>query len=227
MKGNFKTKSRLNLLGQRFGNLVVTDCAGSNGKKSIWMVECDCGSITVKVGNELKRGKVKTCSKQCQFFRSKLSEAHTTHGLSHHPIFHVWKSLFERCRNPKCKAYKNYGGRGINVCSRWESFETFILDMGAGYSNKLSLDRIDNNQGYCPENCRWVSMKENSRNRRGNRNIDTPLGKMLLSEAAEISGIGVTTLGYRLQHNWPVDKLFLPADFTNRIADSGLTKRSP
>lgn len=212
-----KISRRLNLSGQRFGNLVVVEPLGSNGKNSIWKVECDCGVTATKVGKEMKRGKVSTCSPQCPFSRAKISESRTTHGLSEHPIFHVWRSILARCNNPKCKAYKNYGGRGIAVCARWSSFENFLMDMGAGYNNSLSLDRTDNNKGYSPENCRWVSMKTNCRNRRGNRVIDTPLGKMLLAEAAEVSGLGYSTLGYRLEHNWPVDKLFLPADFTNRM----------
>lgn len=214
--------TKLNLLGKKLGNLTVLRYAGSNGVSTLWECKCDCGAVVVKLGKAMTRGSVLSCSTQCAFSRGKISAALTRHGLSLHPLFAVWRSMLARCKNPNCKAYKNYGGRGIEVCERWGDFENFILDMGEGYQSGLTLDRTDNSQGYYKENCRWVSYKTNCRNKRGNRVIDTPRGKMTVSEASETFHIGVTTLLYRLAHNWPKDKLFLSVEQIRPLYSKGL-----
>lgn len=88
------------------------------------------------------------------------------HGLSSHPLYKRWKNMHDRCYNKNRVAYRNYGARGIAVCDRWHEFQNFYDDMIAGFSESLELDRIDNNNGYGPDNCRWISRRENSRNRR-------------------------------------------------------------
>lgn len=95
--------------------------------------------------------------------------ARVSHGMSGHPVYFVWKSMIDRCRNPKNKDYRHYGGRGITVCDRWrESFVNFYSDMGDRPSDNHTLDRIDNNLGYNPDNCRWVTFGEQVRNKRNN-----------------------------------------------------------
>ena len=124
----------------------------------------------------------------------------------------------ERCLLPTAQAWENYGGRGIKVCDRWlESFENFWEDMSKDYRPGLSLDRIDVDGNYCPENCRWVSDKLQARNKRSNRLVKTPLGVITVAEASERFGIGVTTLIYRLDRNVPEDMLFEKPDVTNRF----------
>ncbi len=141
--------------------------------------------------------------------------------MSKHPAYAVWRSMLDRCRLPQHQAYANYGGRGIKVCARWQaSFENFWQDMGPTYRSGLTLERKNNARGYSPKNCMWATRTAQARNKRGNRMIDTPKGKMLLSEASELSGIGTTTLLYRVAHRWPANRLFDAPDFRNRLTTS-------
>lgn len=183
--------------------------------KYIWLVRCDCGVEKEMPGTELTKGRIRSCG--CSKGRF-LSENRGTHRMSKHPAYAVWRSMCDRCRLPTHQAYANYGGRGITVCPEWaESFENFWSDMAEGYSKGLSLDRIDNNEGYSKSNCRWVNMKVQGRNKRNNVQVNTPEGRMTLSEASEKYGINVTTLCYRIAHGWPDSELFRPPDFRNRL----------
>lgn len=208
-------KPKLTLVGQKFGHQLVIDDCGSDGHHTLWKVRCDCGHIAVKVGVEIKSGRY--CSPECSFFRRSLSVRRATHAMSRHPAYAVWRSMLARCNRPSHRAFKNYGGRGIDVCDAWESFETFWSDMCAGYAPGLTLDRIDNNAGYFPGNCRWASRTTQARNKRGNVFIHTPLGRMTVAEAADRFGLGRSTVFYRIQHGWPTDKLLMEAAPTNRV----------
>jgi len=200
------------LTGQRFGSrTVLGPAAQRTGDGRVqWRTRCDCGQERICRTRDVKR------SKACR--NCVVMPGAVTHGMSRHPAFHVWDSMRARCHNPQHQAWHNYGARGIRVCNRWrKSFESFWADMGLTYQRGLDLDRIDNNKGYRPGNCRWVTRKVNARNKRTNRIINTPLGLMTVAEAAERSGIGVTTLHYRLRHNVPTRLLFATADVRNRF----------
>jgi len=146
--------------------------------------------------------------------------------MSHHPTFGVWHSMKQRCEDVNHPAYHNYGQRGIAVCAAWDhSFENFWKDMGPTYKPGLDLDRIDNNRGYSPDNCRWTTRKINNRNRRTNRRINTPYGEMTLAALADLTGIGVTTLCYRLAHNWPTELLCVTPDVRNLCTTSEIVVR--
>jgi hypothetical protein len=136
--------------------------------------------------------------------------------MSKHPAHRAWCAIRYRCQLPTHQAWKNYGARGITVCTRWTSFENFWADMGPTYRLGLTLERRDNNKGYNPGNCYWTTYRTQNNNTRRNRRIQTPWGKMTVAEAAQRSGLGKTTLHYRLQHHWPVTDLFIPADLENR-----------
>ena len=116
--------------------------------------------------------------------------------------------MVKRCNNKNASNYERYGGRGIKVCNEWLSFENFLLHMGERPSIKHELDRIDNNGNYEPSNCRWVTASENSRNRRSCCLIDTPSGKMTITEAANIAGIGYAKMKRRVNSGWPIDRIF-------------------
>lgn len=190
---------------------------GSTGQKRVWLIRCHCGVEFTMVGSEFGKGKQQSCG--C-LTSQLISESRATHGMTSHPAYAVWRSMLDRCRLPTHQAWKNYGARGITVCDRWQTFEMFWADMGPTYVKGLTLDRRDNDGPYSPENCRWATPKEQALNKRGNRRIETPWGRMTVSEASERSGIGVTTLLYRLSRGVKTADLFSPPDFRNRFTTS-------
>ena len=149
------------ITGLRVGFLTAIRYHGSDGKKSIWVARCDCGSEVLLAATELKKQLARGIVASCGCKRKEtIGKKNSTHGMSQHPAFAVWRSMVDRCCLPPHQAWANYGGRGISVCPRWrESFEEFWTDMGPTYLPGLTLDRVDNNAGYSPENCRWVGMK--------------------------------------------------------------------
>jgi hypothetical protein len=158
-----------------------------------------------------QRHKKYLCHCGCETTRI-CSEAHRQHGMSRKRIYRKWCSMLARCKNPNRKDYKQYGGSGIRVCQRWHDFTKFYEDMGDPPSQRHSLDRIDGNGPYSPENCRWATFETQNRNRR-----TTPLiswrgeGKPLV-EWCEITGLKKTTLHRRLNvYGWDVERAMTEA----------------
>ena len=121
------------------------------------------------------------------------------------PEYLAWRSMRERCKNPRHKVYEQYGGRGITVCERWDaSYLDFLADMGRKPSSSHSLDRIDNNKGYSPDNCRWATKKEQGRNRRDNTVIEFQGKRMCVADWADEFGMSRNALYIRLKNNWPI-----------------------
>lgn len=199
--------------GQRFGMLFALEPAGLVGKARQWTYLCDCGLLKNKTPTDVRKditaGRVPNCGcRTAEFMGARLR----THGMTKHPAYAVWGSMIDRCSLPTHQAWANYGGRGITVCERWRgSFENFWADMGPTYRRGLQLDRNRNHEGYSPENCSWETPLVQSRNKRSNVFIETPAGRMTVSEAAQRAGINVTTLLYRMGKNWPPEKMFSPS----------------
>lgn len=157
-----------NIAGQTFGLLTaVKQIDRPLGVKNgtYWECYCACSSTHKATLNNLQSGKVDSCG--C-LSKQKWKIAATTHGLSRHPINKVWEGMIDRCKNPANKRYANYGGRGITVCDKWQTLEGFAEDMLVSYEEGLTLDRIDNNQCYTKENCRWTNAKVQANNKTSN-----------------------------------------------------------
>ena len=216
----------MDLTGQQYHYLTALYRVENNHQgKPRWRCRCVCGREVNVSASDLKKKKYPTMSCGCMK-RRLIGEGTRTHGMSKHPAWAVWHSMKQRCLSSNHQAYHNYGERGITVCPEWlQSFDNFWRDMGPTYLPGMDLDRIDNNQGYSPNNCRWVSRKETNRNKRSNRLINSPLGIMTVSELCEKTGIGETTMLYRLDHNWPPELLCAKPDVRNLCTTSKIVVR--
>ena len=215
-------KQYTDLSGQKFNRLTVIkldhkkqlyDKQGKpNGNIYYYLGKCDCGNETVVCATSLVRGTTKSCG--C-LTKEKLvkynKENKVKHGYQKTRLYREWCSMKGRCYYPSVNGYKNYGGRGIIVCEEWKNNFVNFKDWAVshGYSDNLSLDRIDVNGNYEPDNCRWVTLKEQSHNTRTNHYITYRGETHCLSEWAEILGIGRHTLFNRIvRRKWDIERAF-------------------
>jgi len=137
--------------------------------------------------------------------------------ITEHRLYQTWANMKTRCYNQKNPDYGNWGGRGVRVCNRWQNSHNFIADMGPSYTEGATLDRIDNNADYSPDNCRWVSRKTQNNNKRNNRVIEYRGRRLNLTQWAKEFGIKRSTLSMRYyKYNWSVDRLFSPTREVSR-----------
>lgn len=175
---------------------VISECDGI-GKDRRFLCRCVCGKEKPCFLHLLRSGSTRGCG--CK--RNKENkERETTHGLSYSKEYYAWRAMHWRC-DEHCdkETYKNYGGRGIKVCDRWKSFELFIEDMGKKPSPDHEIERSDNNKGYSPDNCRWATNKENSRNKRNNFLVEKDGKTKCLSEWCEIYHLAYGKVYYRMK----------------------------
>lgn len=193
------------LTGQRFGKLTVIEFVGrGRNRHSKWKCKCDCGGESISFSTNLLRG----IAGSCGCVKDNVLGNHTRkHGLTNTRIFKIWAGIRKRCTNPKSIAYKDYGGRGIKICERWSDFENFYADMIDGYTDTLTLDRIDPNGDYCKENCRWATPKEQSRNKRNSSFRVINGERKTIGEWSEVSGIASATIHNRIKAGWPDERL--------------------
>ena len=175
--------SKYDITGQKFGYLTVLerDTSTIGEKNSKWICKCECGSVKTYLRCSLVSGHTKSCG--CK----KHDPINVTHGMSKTRIFGIWCRMRQRCNNPNPKEYKIYKSRGITVCEEWqEDFMSFYeWSINNGYGENLTIDRIDNNKGYSPENCRWITNAEQQRNKRTNIRVIYNGEDMLLIDVCE------------------------------------------
>lgn len=202
-----------NLIGQKFGMLTVIARAENKDRSAMWICKCDCGKIKENpvCGWSLKSGKTRSCG--CLYKGSKKGRV-ITHGKTNTELYRRYCHIIDRCYCESHTAYKNYGGRGIKVCDEWRNdFNAFYeWALSNGFSKELTIDRVDVNGSYCPENCRWVSMKEQCNNRRNTVKITIKGQTKSVSEWAELNNLDRTTLKWRLKHGWKEEDLLIPAN---------------
>lgn len=197
-----------NLIGSKYNKLTIISKGDIRKGHRYWTCECDCGNITLVNTNSLRSGSVKSCG--CS--RIKCGSLDYKTGKIK-KLYRVWSSMKERCLRKNHHAYKDYGERGITVCDNWivnyKNFEMWALNNG--YKEGLSIDRIDNNGNYNPENCRWSTHKDQQNNRRLTVRIKYNNIEKSINEWAEYLKVPVGRLRYRLNSGWEIkDVLFLP-----------------
>jgi hypothetical protein len=159
--------ARRDISGQRFGNLVAVRFADAQSGPTRFIFNCDCGNALVAISKNVINGRTQSCG--C-LRNTRVQEACTTHGASKSRLYQIWTRMKGRCGNPSSSDYDYYGGRGITVASDWLEFQAFQdWALANGYDDALTIDRIDGNGNYCADNCRWISIEAQQRNRRPRR----------------------------------------------------------
>ena len=184
------------LSGNTYGFLNVLKKAETTGKNARWECRCICGKITTVESRKLRTGKIKSCG--CKRGILKI-QSMGTHGKTNTRLYSMWHSMKSRC-NYDTKGSERYYGRGIKVCSEWEhdfiAFHNWAVNNG--YKDNLSIDRIDNNKGYSPDNCRWVDLDIQNNNRSTNKYLEIEGEEKTIAEWAKITGIKYETIRSRL-----------------------------
>jgi hypothetical protein len=184
----------LDLTGQVFGRLrVIGPAERTRNNETAWYCQCSCGNVCIKPTRSLRVNNIRSCG--CL---KRENKANWKHGQRRNPIYKCWHSMIQRCTNPNNSSYADYGGRGITVCERWQHFMNFYADMGERPLN-MTLDRVDNNGPYSPENCRWATTSEQSRNTRHTRMITFNGRTQCLQDWATEIGISHATIASRLK----------------------------
>lgn len=197
-----------NLIDMRFGKLTVKEKLGRDSHGEIrWLCVCDCGNEHISTSNRLTSGQT-TCCRDCMI--KKIGDTNRTHGRTPRKLFYAYVNMKTRCYNKNYSLYHRYGGRGIKVCDEWRnSFENFReWAMNNGWKEELSLDRIDNDGNYEPNNCKWSTVLEQSNNRRTNRLITYNGITDTMANWSRRMNIPYYVIQRRISLNWDIDKVF-------------------
>lgn len=191
----------IDLTGEKYGRWTVVENLGYTGPKKYYWCRCECGTERRVPHGDLHSGK----SKSCGCLKSELQTIrNTTHGKRDTRLFSIWSGMKTRCYNENTDSFKYYGGKGVIICDEWlNDFQTFYdWSMSNGYWDNLTIDRIDVNGNYAPDNCRWTTYKIQSTNRTNNHFVRINNETKALSEWAEESGINYHTVQDRLRRGW-------------------------
>lgn len=201
----------LDLEDKKFGRLTVLFPVGSLNGRKYWLCQCDCGNEVCVITNHLTSGKTQSCG--C-YAKERATEANIKHGMRHSRIYNIYCGMKQRCYNKNNHKFKNYGGRGVTICSEWlDDFMSFYnWAMENGYTETLTIERIDVDGNYEPSNCKWIKMSEQSQNKTCNRFVEFNGETKILSEWCNELGVSYKTAYSRLCYGIPVDKIFAKYD---------------
>jgi len=197
------------LTGQKFHNLTVLSFAYRDKKNTYWLCKCNCGNKKIIRGSHLTSGNTKSCGCLMKYNITRRNKENAIHGKSNTRLYTIYAGMKARCLKPNTNSYENYGEKGITICNEWlNDFMCFYnWAINNGYKENLSLERIDNNQGYEPSNCKWIEKKLQSRNIKSNKMISFRGKTLCMAEWAEQLGINYNTLNSRLgKYNWSIKK---------------------
>lgn len=213
------------VVGSKYGLLTITGPPivehKKNGKKLVTVIHypcrCDCGNVRPINWRTLLEKEEPSCG--CtRWARRKLHSK--AKGLCYTRLYGIWNAMNKRCYNENDHSYRNYGGRGITVCDEWRMDFLVFMEwaINNGYKENLTIERMNNDLGYSPENCSWKSRKEQGRNRRSNHNLSYNGETRTVTEWAEITGISFTTITRRLARGWSIEDALTkdPADTRRR-----------
>lgn len=205
-------KTFKNLIGHPpFTRLTVVSFAGYVQKTArpfpTWNCRCSCGNSTVVDTQSLLKNHTRSCGCLQVEHTVHMGHKNTTHGNRFTPEYNVWYKMNRRCNDPRMKEYKTYGGRGITVCERWKDFAAFLEDMGSRPTPKHSIDRIDNNLGYCKDNCRWTTQLQQARNKQNTIFLTYRGETRCITEWAEVLNISKYVLCCRYHSGWDHERL--------------------
>ena len=191
----------IDLTGQRFGRLTVERRGETVNARTYWVCLCDCGTEKPIYASSLRSGVVQSCG--C-LHKEAISKINYKHGFSQTALYKVYTSMVQRCENKKHPSYKDYGARGISICDEWRQDRMTFINwaMSNGYAEGKSIDRIENDKGYYPSNCRWTDDKTQANNKRSNRLITIGETTKTLSEWLEVSGVPRRTFYERVEAGW-------------------------
>lgn len=187
------------LTGTRYGRLIASKYSHTTNRRTYWECVCDCGQSCVVRADRLKAGSTASCG--CIKHPTKMSCK-----IDRLLEYNTWSAMVQRCENRSAANYRNYGGRGVTVCTEWSSFENFYNDMGPRPSKEYSLDRIDNDGPYCKENCRWATRKEQANNKRSNVVLVFEGEALTLTQWSEKLQISREALKSRIRSGWSVEE---------------------
>lgn len=194
----------VDIAGKTYHYLTVVSLAGMRNKRAYWLCLCQCGATPIISGTNLRNGATKSCG--C-YQRERTSTANRRHGMRRKKIYTVWHNMIRRCSDPKNKHYTRYGGRGITFSPHWASFNHFFADVGDIPYQGATLDRIDNNAGYYPDNVRWSTHQEQANNTSRNHFLTLHGETLTVSQWARKLQIHPQTIFQRLRLGWPVERL--------------------
>ena len=200
-------RNPIDISGVRFGRLIALEDIGQarNGRGRLWLCLCDCGEFTNVPACYLRSGNTTSCGCAQREAAAMSCVSLATHGLTGHRISTIHRSMILRCDDPSSVSYQYYGAVGIKVCHDWYDLRNFAdWAFANGYDAHLTIDRIDNDDGYSPENCRWATYKDQANNRTGNFVVNFNGDSRTVAQWSDETGIGVSTILYRLHAGWDV-----------------------